>query len=117
MAAFLHREAGALVAAGVHIERGAGDAPVVDRWFNNVNGTAPTIIGGNGDYDIDFKFDISDKFYVCTIDTNYVATRDATCSVNSYGGGVLTVRIYDTGDNTVKPGEFWILVYGKDIQP
>ena len=54
MAAFLHREAGALVAAGVHIERTAGDLPVVDRWFNNVNNTAPTVTGINGNYTIDF---------------------------------------------------------------
>ena len=117
MAAFLHREAGALVAAGVHIERGPGDVPVIDRWFNNVNGTAPTIDGLNGYYEIDFKFDLSNKFYVCTIDTNAVATRDAICSVNFHSTNEIKVRVYDISEGGLRPGEFWVLVYGNDIQP
>jgi len=117
MAAFLHREAGALVAAGVHITRTAGDLPVVDRWFNNINDTAPTISGSNGNYTIDFEFDIREKFYVCTVDTSSVATRDAVCSVNSYSRDQILVRFYDISAGSLRPGEFWVLVYGYSIHP
>ena len=117
MAAFLHREAGALVAAGIHVKRGAGDAPVIERWFNNINGSAPTVSGSGGHYDINFQFPMDDKFLQCTVDNNYVVTRDATCSVYIHSSGIVFVEIFDNSEGGLRPGEFWVLVYGMDIQP
>ena len=117
MAAFLHREAGALVAAGIHVKRGAGDAPVIERWFNNINGSAPTVSGSGGHYNIDFQFPMDDKFLQCTIDNNYVVTRDAVCSVYIHSSGVVFVEIFDNSEGGLRPGEYWVLVYGNDIQP
>ena len=117
MAVMLKKTASTVVAAGVHIERGGANVPVVDRWFNNVNGTAPTITGADGNYVLNFQFDLSDKFYLCAMDTNYTDTRDAICSVNIQSSNEIRVRVYDTGENGQRPGEFWVLIYGMDIQP
>ena len=113
MAAFLHREAGALVAAGVHIKRGAGNAPYVADWFNNVNGVAPTISGAGGSYDINVGFTATDRFVMCAVDTNYVDTRDAFCTTSAPGGNTARVRIYDISAGGEAPAEFWLLVYGQ----
>jgi len=117
MAAFLHREAGALVAAGIHVMRGAGDAPVIERWFNNINGSAPTVSGSGGLYIFNFQFPMDDKFLQCTIDNNFVVTRDAVCSVYINSSEVVFVEIFDNSEGGPRPGEFWVLVYGNDIQP
>ena len=117
MAAFLHREAGALVAAGIHVKRGGCNEPVIERWFNNINGSAPTVSGSGGHYNIDFQFPMDDKFLQCTIDNNYVVTRDAVCSVYIRSSGGIFVEIFDNSEGGPRPGEYWVLVYGNDIQP
>jgi hypothetical protein len=112
MAVFMNKLANVTVAAGVHVTRGAADAPVVESWFNNVNSVAPTISGSAGDYDINMGFGVTDNFAVCSIDTNFVDTRDALCTVSTPGGNTVRVRTYDTGANAQAPAEFWVLVYG-----
>jgi len=117
MAAFLHREAGALAAAGVHVTRDGADNPVLQDWFNNVNGIAPTVTGGGGFYGIDFHFSVLNRFLVCTIDNNYGDTRDAFCkAANYWWWGTNTradVEIYDVSVGGMAPAEFWLLVYGQ----
>jgi hypothetical protein len=111
MAAFLHREAGALAAAGVHVTRDGANNPVIEDWFNNYNGVAPTI-GGVGQYEINIGFTATDRFVMCTVDTNYVDTRDAHCNASTPSGNTVRVRIVNNaGWDT--PGEFWLLVYGQ----
>ena len=114
MAAFLHREASALVAAGAHIVPKSGEGFEIEEWFNNVNGTEPTHtwIFAHG---IDFDFDLTDKLVMCSVDSSSSVT--AFCSVDK-GANVL-VSTYDI-DGTIpvlEPVGFWVLVYGNDIQP
>jgi len=116
MAAFLHREAGALVAAGIHVKRGAG-GPYIGSWFNNINNKEPIVTTSDiGKYKIDFQFPMDDKFLQCTIDFRYVSTYDQVCSASIDSSGV-SVWIFDTGEVRLRRGEFWVLVYGNDIQP
>ena len=113
MAAFLHREAGALVAAGAHIVPKSGGGHEIDEWFNNVNGTEPThswfIAHG-----IDFGFDLEDKFVMCSIDASDSIT--SICSIQKGETNVL-VTIYDMDADMLGTAGFWVLVYGNDIQP
>lgn len=117
MAVMLKKTASTLVAAGVHVKRGAGDAPVIDHWFNHINGTAPTVSGAGGNYTVDFKFELDDKFMLCTVDNNYVVTRDAVCTVYIHPNDVVFVDIFDNSEGGLRAGEFWVLVYGMDMQP
>ena len=117
MAAFLHRMAGVQVVAGVHVERTGADAPVVEDWFNNVNGVAPVVVlSASGWYDIDIGFDATDNFMVCSVDTSEPDTRDAFCTINAYNilmfSETVRVRIYDVSVGGFAPAEFWVLVYG-----
>jgi hypothetical protein len=115
MAAFLHREAGALVAAGAHIVPKSGGGFEIEEWFNNVNGTAPTHtwIFAHG---ISFDFDMADKLVMCSVDSSTSVT--AFCSVDKGTTNVL-VTTYDIDGSipVLEPVGFWVLVYGKDIQP
>jgi hypothetical protein len=115
MAAFLHREAGALVAAGVHIQLDGGDNPFVGDWFNNVNGVAPTVAGVMGYYVIDFGFTTANRFPTCTIDLFRVETRNATCSVYNpqFPPTYVDVQIYDPDVGFTQPAEFWVILYGQ----
>jgi hypothetical protein len=116
MAAFLHREAGALVAYGLHITRDGSNNPVIEDWFCNVCGyfmIMPSISGSNGDYDIDVQFTVTDRYVMCAVDTNYVDTRDAFCTVSTPGGSIVRVRIYDVSAGGQAPAEFWVMVYGQ----
>ena len=106
------KQVGQLVAAGIHVTRGAGDAPVVDRWFNNVNGAAPTIGGSGGSYDIDVGFATNTRFALAVVDTNFVDTRDAFATVSTPGGNIVRVRIWDVSAAAQAPAEFWVYVYG-----
>jgi len=114
MAAFLHREAGALVAAGVHIVPKSGGGFEIKEWFNNVNGTEPTHtwIFAHG---IDFDFDLTDKLVMCSVDSSSSVT--AFCSVDK--GATILVTTYDIDGAipVLEPVGFWLLVYGNDIQP
>lgn len=112
MATFIHRTSGVLVPAGIHVTRGAADAPVVQRWFNNVNGVAPTISGSGGSYDIDMGFPVTTRFVSVTVDTNFVDTRDAFATVSTPGGNIVRVRIHDVSVNGQAPAEFFVNVLG-----
>jgi len=116
MAAMLKRTAGTTVAAGIHVMRGLGNEPIMESWFNNVNGSAPTITGSEGHYVIDFQFPIDDRFMLCTMDNTYIDTRDAVCSVCIYSG-LVVVEIFDISKGGLRAGGYWVMVYGKDIQP
>jgi hypothetical protein len=113
MAAFLHRMAGVQVAAGAHYKRDAADTLYVDKWFNNVNGVAPTIVGGGTFYDINVGFATTDRFVMCAVDTAKADTRDALCTVSTPGGNTVRVRIYDASVGGFAPAEFWVMVYGQ----
>jgi hypothetical protein len=108
-------DASQLVSAGVHTSRPISitDPPVIDDSFNYVNTTTPTISGSAGTYDINMGFDVTDRFVLCSVDTNYVDTRDALCTVSTPGGNTVRVRIWDTGDLLERNAEFWVLVYGQ----
>ena len=106
------KDAGQLVAAGIHVLRGAGDAPVLDRWFNNVNGATPTISGGGGFYKINVGFAMGQRFAVATIDGNYVDTRDAVITVYIPGGSdEVWVEIVDVSTDANAPAEFYVMIY------
>jgi hypothetical protein len=109
---------GQLVAAGIHTVRATTLAePTIDESFNNVNPATPSISGSGGTYLIDMGFATSNKFALCGIDTNYVDTRDALCTVSIPGGNTVRVRIWDTAtqDDTAgfRNAEFWVIVYGR----
>jgi hypothetical protein len=108
-------DASQLVAAGVHTSRpnAITDPPVIDDSFNYFNGTTPTISGSVGTYDINMGFDVTDRFVLCSVDTNYVDTRDALCTVSTPGGSTVRVRIFDISAATEVTAEFWVLVYGQ----
>jgi hypothetical protein len=117
MAVMLKNEAGTLVAAGAHVGRDGSNNPVITDWFNNVNGTAPTVSGSNGDYLVNFHFDVSTRFVLCSVDANYTDSRDALCTTHnnwfSPGSQEVIVYIYDVSLGHQGPAAFWLLVYGK----
>jgi len=102
-----------LAAAGVHVTRDGANNPVIEDWFNNYNGVAPTIGGCCGDYDINIGFAATDRFVMCAVDTNYVDTRDALCTESTPFGNIVRVRIYDISVGGQAPAEFWVMVYGQ----
>ena len=110
MAAFLHRTAGVIVAAGIHVSRTETNSLFIDRWFNNVNGDEPILSGSAGLYEIDMGFDVSQRYVVATIDTNYVDTRNAVITVSTPGGNTVRVRINDP-EGGEQAGEFFLQVY------
>ena len=114
MAAFLHREASALVAAGAHIVPKSGGGFEIEEWFNNVIGTEPTHtwIFAHG---INFDFDMTDKLVMCSVDMTDSVT--SLCTVKKGSTNVL-MSVYDTdADSLLEPYGFWVIVYGNDIQP
>ena len=114
MAAFLHRQAGAWVAAGVHIEPKSGGGFEVTDWFNNVNGQKPihTWFLAHG---INFGFPTENRFPLCVVDGQDSVT--SLCSVQ-VGGNLVLVSVYDVkNDSLFEPTGFWLLVFGLDIQP
>ena len=114
MAAFLHREAGALVAAGAHIVPKSGGGFEIEEWFNNVNGTEPTHTWFFA-HGINFDFDMTDKLVMCAVDMTDSVT--SLCTVKKGSTNVL-VSVYDTdADSLLEPYGFLVIVYGNDIQP
>lgn len=106
-----------LVAAGAHTVRPTEFAePVIDDFFNYVNEAEPVISGADGTYDIDFGFSMANRFVLCSLDTNFVDTRDALCTVSRLSGNSVRVRIWDTGTlqgpAQTRNGEFFVLVLG-----
>lgn len=114
MATFLHKTAGATVAAGIHVTRDGDDNAVIESYFNNVNGVAPTLASatGDGEYDLDVGFATADKFALCNVDTNFTDTRDAFCTTSTPSGETVRIRIWDISVGGHGPAEFWVLVYG-----
>ncbi len=111
MAAFLHRTAGVTVVAGVHILRGAGDAPYIYDYFNNVNSNTPSVTRGSQWYTIDFGFDVTNRYPQCSIDGDYTDTRNAICSVFNFGDKI-QVYIWDADGGYTQPAEFYLLLFG-----
>lgn len=103
---------GDLVTGAVSITRGASDAPVVSRSLNNVNGTAATITGSGGLYHVDPGFDASGSFVSCTVNTNFVDTRDAVCTINTLNDGTIRVRTTDSSTGSTTAAEFHLLIVG-----
>ncbi len=107
------RDASSLLAAAVHVTRDGSDAPVVQRFVNNVNGTAPSITTDEpGLYDINMGFLVSSRFPQCSVDTNFADTRDASCTVNTRIGNTVRVRIHDASVGGGAAAEFWVTVSG-----
>jgi hypothetical protein len=112
MAVMLKNTASTVVAAGVHIEHN-GSAFVVTEWFNNVTGTKPVYNWLPPAHSLGFGFDLSNRFFACTVDGTDSIT--ALCSVSNLNS-VILVTVYDVQDDSFsEPIGVWILVYGKDI--
>lgn len=109
-------DASQLVAAGVHTVRPTQiSEPVIDDSFNYVNTAAPTLSGTSGTYDIDFGFDMTGRFALCSLDSTKSDQTDAVCSVSVETGTSVRVRIWDTGTRPGEPvraAEFTVLVFG-----
>lgn len=100
--------------AGVLVSMSSGVVSI-RRWFNNVNGVAPTLSGDNGNYTLNMGFDTRERYVSCTVDTNVVATRNANCvaGVSWFSGtpnNSINIRIWDPEDGYTKGG-FYLLVY------
>jgi len=109
MAAFLHREAGALIAAGAHVEPKSGGGFEITEWFNNVNGLEPTHnwFAGHG---INFHFDMDGRFPMCTVDMD--DSIDAVCSAQM-GEEQVLIQVWDISSETLlQPIGFWVIVVG-----
>lgn len=109
------KNASDLVAAGVFV-RNVGGTLEIHRWFNNVNGQAPTLsLLFAGYYQVNFGFDARSRYAVCSIDPNAVATRNANCVTGTrwYSGtpnSNIDVSLWDPEDG-FGPAEFNLLVY------
>lgn len=103
---------GELVTGAVHVTRAGDDSPVVNRSLNNLGDTPATISGSNGLYHVDPGFDAQGSFVSCTIDTNFVDTRDAVCTVNTLANGTIRVRTFEPTTDALAPAEFHLLIVG-----
>jgi hypothetical protein len=123
--AFRGESARGRVLAGFHAVRpGPRHEPVIDQWFNNVNGVRPTLTGEGGYYDVDVGFRTPQVFAQCSVDPNYVDTRDALCAVATRYPHAVRLTIWDTATQKIRPAlnsppgfrnaEFSVLVYGRD---
>ena len=112
------------ILAGFHAVRpGPRHEPVIDQWFNNVNDVRPTLTGEDGYYDVDVGFRTPQVFAQCSVDTNYVDTRDALCAVGTQYPKIVRLTIWDTATQKIRPAlngppefrnaEFSVLVYGR----
>jgi hypothetical protein len=116
---------GGHVLAGFHAVRpGVRHEPVIDQWFNNVNDVRPTLMGEDGYYDVDVGFRTPQVFAHCSVDTNYIDTRDALCAVTTQYPEIVRLSVWDTATQRIRPAlngppefrnaEFSVLVYGRD---
>jgi hypothetical protein len=116
MAAFLHREAGVLIAWGAHVNGYGTTSPTLSDWFCNMCGymmIMPSVTRfEQGGYHINTHLDISNKYVMCAVDSNVAATRDAFCTVENVYANTVTVRIYDVGAGNQADADVWIMVYG-----
>jgi hypothetical protein len=111
------KHAGDLVAAGAFVTRNSTTGALsIHHWFNNVNGTAPTIAKlFDGYYQLDFGFDARGRHAVCSIDPNFVDTRNANCGAGTRwfatsANSKVDVTIWDPEGGS-QPAEFNLLVY------
>lgn len=106
------RDAGQLVAAGIHVVRDRGNAPVISKWFNNVNGVAPTIAGSGGSYLIDVGFATHERFVVVTVDENFIDTRDAFATAYTPSGtNQVRAEIHDASVGGEAAAEFYLMIF------
>lgn len=105
-------DASDLLPVAVHVTRGAGDAPVVADFSNLVDGAPPSISTFGSGYDLTFGFDVSDRFPQCSIDTNFVDTRDAHCTVSTPSANIVRVRVHDISVGGFAPAEFFLTLHG-----
>jgi len=113
MAAFLHRTAGVLVAAGVHVVRDPFSNLIIDRWFNNVNGVVPTLSKISDRYQLDVGFDVSQRYALATIEGVSLGLRFPiiAASVPGIGGDTMVdVRIRSDSGLPV-PADFFLMIY------
>lgn len=103
-------DASALLPVAVHVTRGAGNAPVI-RAVHNL-ATTPTITQFASGYDLDLGIDVSGRFPQCSVDTNFVDTRDAFCTVSIPSARTVRVRIHDVSVGGFAPAEFWLTLHG-----
>lgn len=113
MAAFMHRLAGMLVAAGVHVVKDPFGNPAIDRWFNNVNGVTPILAKTTDGYAIDVGFDVSKRYPLATIEGKSVGLRFPIIAASVPGtGGNQTVDIRIRNDSGLPvPADFFLLIY------
>jgi hypothetical protein len=85
-----------------------------NHWFNNVNGTAPTLSESAGTYTVDMGFDVSQRFVVCTHNPSE-ATKNATCTAGTEwsdpGSEDVNIQIWDPDVISLVPAEFNLLIY------
>ena len=107
------KDAGQLVAAGLHVSRGKFDLPLVRDWYNNVNGVAPTIrTPWEGFYVLDVGFATDGRIVVATVDYGSVGTRDAFATVYPPpNGNEVWVSIYDVSMGAAAPAEFYVMIF------
>jgi hypothetical protein len=103
-------DASELMPVSVHVTRGAGNAPVIEAVHNLT--TTPSIVQFAGGYQLDLGIDVSGRFPQCTIDTNFVDTRDAFCTVSIPATDTVRVRIHDVSVGGFAPAEFWLTLHG-----
>ena len=113
MAAFLHRTAGVLVAAGVHVVRDPLNNLIIDRWFNNVNGVAPSINKISDRYELNVGFDVSQRYALATIEGVNLGLRFPIIAANAPGmAGDTTVDVRIRSDSGLPiPADFFLMVY------
>ena len=99
------------VLAGFHINRPTSSTTELDRWFNNVNGLAPGFSSSDpGFYEVDMGFTVDDQFLLCSVDNDYVDTRNAICTVTG-AGEVVQVEMEDPNTST-QESEVYVLILG-----
>jgi hypothetical protein len=95
-----NKKFGKLVAAGVHIKTAPNlnSPPAVDRSFG---------------------FSATNRVLSCTVDNNWVATRDAICTPYVFPNGTVAVEIFDTGTGSGPAGltgaDFWVIAFGPGV--
>ena len=108
-------EAGVLAALHT-VRRSGGQGVKIDQWFNSVSGTKPSITGSHGFYVVDWGFRVKQDYPACTIDHNYVDTRDAICTVYRFRPEGYFVETWDTGTLNgparQRDAEIWVTVSG-----
>jgi len=81
----------------------------VNRWFNNVNGLAPTVTKSDtGRYSVDFQFQVNDRFLAVSVAEG--AGTDAEVVSYVYGTNNVLVQA-ELGDGTNVDRQFQVIIY------